>query len=129
MSINQRIKFIRNEKKLNQTEFSSTIGIKQATLSQIENEVIMPSLDIIKSIINKFETNYDWLIDGIGEMNKQSIENLNVHIVKNNVGKNIGNNNNELKTKKNLMREIKHLKREIFYLKKINEILEKQIKD
>jgi len=71
-TINKRVKDIRKLNNLSQIEFSNRLNIKQATLSQIENAVIMPSVDIIKLIIGKFNINYEWLIDGTGQMQKVS---------------------------------------------------------
>ena len=71
MSINERIKNIRKDNNLSQIDFSRVLNIKQATLSQIENDVIAPSLDIIKKIIGNYNISYEWLIDGVGTMLKE----------------------------------------------------------
>lgn len=59
---------IRISEKITQSEFANVIDIKQATLSQIENGVIAPSLDVIRRIIGNFNISYDWLIDNTGTM-------------------------------------------------------------
>lgn len=64
MSINNRIKEVRTSNKLTQKEFSDSLGIKQSTLSQIEREIIQPSLNIIQKIIGNYNISYNWLIDG-----------------------------------------------------------------
>ena len=69
MTINQRLKNIRIFYNLSQAEFSEMFNVKQATISQIEGVKIMPSLDIIISILYKFnEINCNWLLTGKGEM-------------------------------------------------------------
>jgi len=66
MSIGVRIKEFRKSIGQSQTDFATSLSIKQATLSQIETGVIFPSLDVIKKIIGNYNISYDWLIDGKG---------------------------------------------------------------
>ena len=66
-TIGERIKQLRVSNKFTQKEFSNLLGIKQATISQIETGVIEPSLNIIKGIVFFFNTSYSWLLDGKNE--------------------------------------------------------------
>ena len=68
--IGLRIKQLRLENNLTQTEFAARIGAKQANLSYIENDGYKISLDIIMKIISKFDISYEWLLAGKGEMLK-----------------------------------------------------------
>lgn len=68
MTLAQRIKIIRKELGLNQTEFAQKIGITQTSLSQIEGEKNGISYDVYKSIVGEFKVNPMWLMDGIGTM-------------------------------------------------------------
>jgi DNA-binding XRE family transcriptional regulator len=44
-TLGEKIKSIRKLNKLNQTDFSSTIGISQGTLSELEKDKYKPSLE------------------------------------------------------------------------------------
>jgi transcriptional regulator with XRE-family HTH domain len=68
MTLAQRIKIIRKELGLNQTEFAQKIGITQTSLSQIEGEKNGISYDVYKAIVNEFNVDPTWLMDGLGEM-------------------------------------------------------------
>lgn len=68
MTLAQRIKILRKELGLNQTEFAQRIGITQTSLSQIEGEKNGISYDVYKSIISEFKVDPMWLMDGIGSM-------------------------------------------------------------
>jgi XRE family transcriptional regulator, regulator of sulfur utilization len=56
MNIGQAIKDIRKSKKISQTDLSYTCGITQAYLSQIENNLKSPTLQILNEICEKLET-------------------------------------------------------------------------
>jgi transcriptional regulator with XRE-family HTH domain len=64
MSIGLRIKELRNKKKLSQDDFASSIGIKRANLSHIENENQLPTIEILSNIARIYNISYDFLIDG-----------------------------------------------------------------
>jgi transcriptional regulator with XRE-family HTH domain len=68
MTLAQRIKNLRKEVGLNQTEFAARIGITQTSLSQLEGEKNGISYDVFKAIISEFNVNPVWLMDGIGTM-------------------------------------------------------------
>lgn len=68
MTLAQRIKNLRKELGLNQTEFATRIGITQTSLSQLEGEKNGISYDVFKSIVTEFNVNPVWLMDGIGTM-------------------------------------------------------------
>lgn len=68
MTLAQRIKNLRKELGLNQTEFAQKIGITQTSLSQIEGEKNGISYDVYKAIVSEFKVNPMWLMDGLGSM-------------------------------------------------------------
>lgn len=73
MNINQRIKYLREEKlKKNQEEFGEKIGLKKGMISAIENEKRNVSERNIKAICKEFNINEKWLEEGIGEMKTES---------------------------------------------------------
>ncbi len=69
-NISDRFKIIRKELKLNQIEFSKQLDVSHQTISQIENAIIAPSLNIVCNIVSKYRISYNWLLDGEGEMLK-----------------------------------------------------------
>lgn len=50
---------------MNQIDFSSRVGISQATLSELEHDKYKPSVEIIISIGSEFHTDLTWLLLGI----------------------------------------------------------------
>jgi transcriptional regulator with XRE-family HTH domain len=68
MTLAQRIKIIRKQLGMSQTEFANTIGITQTSLSQLEGEKNGISYDVYKAIVAKFNVDPLWLMDGKGEM-------------------------------------------------------------
>lgn len=68
MTLAQRIKNLRKELGLNQTEFATRIGITQTSLSQLEGEKNGISYDVYKAIVSEFNVNPVWLMDGVGAM-------------------------------------------------------------
>lgn len=75
-TINARIKQIISLKQLTISSFSRKIGlVNGVTISKIINQNRKPSSKTIGRIINAFpEINYDWLVNGEGEMFKGSNE-------------------------------------------------------
>ena len=68
MTLAQRIKIIRKQLEMSQTEFANAIGITQTSLSQIEGEKNGISYDVYKAIVGQFNVDPLWLMDGKGEM-------------------------------------------------------------
>ena len=62
-----RIKQIRKDLKLTQTEFGEKIGIKGNTVTNYENGLRTPSDAVIFSICREFGVNEEWLRTGEGE--------------------------------------------------------------
>jgi len=69
MSINERIKVLREKLDISQSEFAKKIGITQPSLSDIEKGKTK-NIDerTIKLICVEFNVNEEWLRNGIGEM-------------------------------------------------------------
>lgn len=61
-NFSSRIKELRTNNNLTQTEFAEKIGTTQATLSSYENTDKTPSLDIVKNIAEIFTVSIDWLL-------------------------------------------------------------------
>lgn len=63
-----RIRQLRKELGLNQTEFGSRIGIKQGSVAGYESGARIPLDAVIASICREFHVNEEWLRSGTGEM-------------------------------------------------------------
>lgn len=68
MDIGNRIKKIRKELDLTQTEFAFRIGSLQNTITRYENNQRSPSASVINNICKTFDVNEEWLRTGNGEM-------------------------------------------------------------
>jgi len=68
LTIEERIKLLRLELGLNQSEFAERIGIKQAGLSAIEKGIRGLTDRNLSLICEKFNVSEDWLRTGEGEM-------------------------------------------------------------
>lgn len=64
----ERIKYIRKEKGLTQTEFGEKIGVKGNTVTNYETGLRNPTDAVIRSICREFDINEEWLRNGTGEM-------------------------------------------------------------
>lgn len=63
-----RLKKLRHELGLTQTEFAARIGSAQNTITGYENGRREPSSQVIALICKEFHANEQWLRDGVGEM-------------------------------------------------------------
>lgn len=66
--MNERVKTLRKVLQLNQTEFGKKIGITMRAVQKWENGESKPQNSTLKSLINTFNVNPDWLLTGDGEM-------------------------------------------------------------
>lgn len=69
--VSQRIKEVRENKKLSQKEFADRIDMKRNSIAQIETGIRNPSDRTLKAICKEFGINYSWLKEGIGEMESE----------------------------------------------------------
>lgn len=67
-----RIEKIMQKENMNSAQFALETGIQTSTLSHILNGRNKVSLDVLKRILNRFSyISSDWLILGVGTMNRQ----------------------------------------------------------
>jgi len=71
-TLGERIKKIRKLNEMNQIVFSKSVGISQATLSELEQDKYKPSIEIIISIVNEFHVDLSWLVFGRTDSNYNS---------------------------------------------------------
>ena len=68
MNIGDRVSELRKALGLSQEEFGSKLGLVRSAISSYEGGRRNLSEQSIKSICREFNVNYNWLINGIGEM-------------------------------------------------------------
>lgn len=78
-SINDRVKHIRKQNSLTQSAFAQSIGIKQATLSDIERHKIGLSNKLLSRIVEIYKVNAEWLLTGENGI-KEDHDTLNIVI-------------------------------------------------
>lgn len=66
--MNERIKQVRKNLNLTQTEFGSRIGATRAMIASYEGGAVVPSDSILKLISMEFGVSYAWLKTGEGPM-------------------------------------------------------------
>ena len=66
--MNQRVKQLRKELKLNQSDFGKRLGVTPAAISKIETGERKLTLQMSKAICNEFRVSQEWLVYGTGEM-------------------------------------------------------------
>lgn len=66
-TIGEKIKIIRKDNKLTQTEFAKMFGLSHSHISNIENNRENPSETLILFVCSKFNISYNWLKNDIGD--------------------------------------------------------------
>jgi len=75
MTLGDRLKEIRKQKKLTLDEIASMTGVSKGTLSQIENGKVQPSTDNLIKICERLECSSDYLLLGIiKENHKEEVQ-------------------------------------------------------
>lgn len=67
-TIGSRLKLIRKNEKLTQTDFATRVLVSASYISKVESGKEIPSDIFIKLVALEFKTSYEWLKDGKGEM-------------------------------------------------------------
>lgn len=67
-AIGKRFKNIREDLRLTQQALGDKIGISKQAVSNVENNLSNPSIDVISKLIVDFKVNANYLISGVGSM-------------------------------------------------------------
>ena len=62
LTLGEKIRLLREEKELNQTELGEAVGMTQRRVSYIENDRYEPSVDDIKAFCRFFNVSADYLM-------------------------------------------------------------------
>lgn len=72
----EQIKNLRMNKKLSQVDLAKCLGVTKQSVSNWENENIMPSIDMLVKIASYFSVTTDYLL-GLSEQHSLNTEGLN----------------------------------------------------
>ena len=81
-TIQERIKFIRKEKNLNQEEFGERLGVGKYVIANIELNRVEPKELLINHICDIYAINKEWILNGTGEVYKTTEKNIINDLVK-----------------------------------------------
>lgn len=70
--MSERVKELRNKKKLTLEQFGDRVGVTKQTISRIENGVNNLTEQMIKSICREFNVREEWLRNGIEPMESEN---------------------------------------------------------
>ncbi len=87
VNINERIKFIRNKLNITQEEMAKQIGIKQSSLSGIENNRVNVSDRVIKDICREFCVSEEWLRTEHGTIFATYTEEVSLNVIMEDIAK------------------------------------------
>lgn len=79
----ERVKAVRQDANMTQAEFAEALNMTVNAVSQMERDVIKPSIRTRELICDRFNINREWLETGEGEMKKPPLD--EVAFVLNNV--------------------------------------------
>ena len=74
MNVGERVRIVRKDKKMNQTEFGEGVGLSAAGISLIEKGTTRATERTIRDICRVYSVSYEWLTDGTGEMYERPVE-------------------------------------------------------
>ena len=68
MIFNERLKYLRQSKEMNQVQLADKLGVKKQSISNWENDNIMPSVDMLERIADYFKVSTDYLLGREGKL-------------------------------------------------------------
>lgn len=79
MTLSERIKEVRTSSGDTQTKFAEKLSISRSAVSKIESGENTPSRQTIALICKIYNINYQWLVNGNGEMLKEDNRSMKMH--------------------------------------------------
>lgn len=80
MDFGTKLKKIRKEHNLNQDQMAEILFTTQGNYSQFENNNRIPSLDIIKRLVEKFNLDANWLLSSTQDQTNNFMDNSSCQI-------------------------------------------------
>lgn len=81
-TVGERIKYLRNCKRLSQDEFGKRMGFSKQIVSNYENNLSKPSYEFLNKLVSEFNTNLNWLIANQGAVYINAPEELSPEMEK-----------------------------------------------
>ena len=78
--LNERLKLLRTSNKLSQVELADKLGVKKQTISNWENDNILPSVEMLIKICKFFNVSSDYML-GIDNKTYIEISGLSVEVI------------------------------------------------
>lgn len=72
-----RVKYLRQSYELNQVQLAEKLGVKKQSISNWENDNIMPSVEMLEKIADFFEVSTDYLL---GRDEKKTVDGLIIDV-------------------------------------------------
>lgn len=73
--LNERIRELRNSRGISQIQLANKLGVTKQSVSNWENDNILPSIEMLVKIANFFEVSTDYLL-GLDKKRTLDVENL-----------------------------------------------------
>lgn len=67
LTIGERLRSVRSELGLNQTEMAEAVGVTQSSIAAYESDSRRPPLPLLLALEHRFRINHEWVLDGAGE--------------------------------------------------------------
>ncbi len=67
LTIGERLRSVRSELGLNQTEMAEAVGVTQSSIGAYESNRRRPPLPLLLALEHRFRINHEWVLDGAGE--------------------------------------------------------------
>jgi transcriptional regulator with XRE-family HTH domain len=77
MSFGKKLKEIRKQHRLSQTEISNKLIMDQSSYSRYENDKTIPTIDIINRVVAVFGVSLDWIME-VGQVQKNNTSAKNI---------------------------------------------------
>lgn len=72
-----RLKYLRQSKEITQVQLAAKLGVKKQSISNWENDNIMPSVEMLEKCANYFRVSTDYLL-GRDEMPTDGVQSMDI---------------------------------------------------
>lgn len=80
-TLGARIKQLRKTYRKSQLDFAEEMEISQGHVSQLENDTVSPSIDVLRKISQHYpDVNFNWIISNTGPITKQDAQGPNTDL-------------------------------------------------
>ena len=76
----ERVRFVRRQHNLNQSEYGELLGVSRQTINAYENDRQTPPMEMMQKMCDLHDVNPSWLLTGVGEMEPSVFDWVASHI-------------------------------------------------